>query len=277
MKIIRLLTVNIDKQTNIIYLHFFLLINSLNYCYSQNKNQLFFNYLIKNKFYSEAEICLRNNPKSFSTDSFNINFIICKTNTNQLDSSLYFLNKMDLNNYPKLMLLQNNLNICYKNIYINKTPKNYFKKNDSLSEYFLIQSLGSKLLNDSVISDFTAYNFKYNISTYQNLQNYNIQKINIVGKKPILAAIYSSLIPGLGKLYCHKKKQAFASFAINTIFVAQAVESYLKLGPQSARFIVFTSIGSIFYLSNFFGSYFIAKKYKKNKKQMINNSIKNEL
>lgn len=273
IKTIRLLTVNINKHAFVS----FLLVVSINYCFSQVNNQLFFNYLMNNKFYNEAEICLRNNRNSFSKDSFNINFIKCKTYNNQLDSTLYFLGKIDLNNYPKLMLLQNDINIRHKGEFKIISPKNYFINDDSLAEYFLIQRLGSKLLNDSLNVNFASFDIKYNLSVYQNLQEYNCQKIKLTNKKPIVAAIYSALIPGLGKLYCHKKKQALTSFAINAVFAAQSIESYIKLGPQSGRFIVFTGIGSVFYLSNIFGSFLVAKNYRKSKNQAINNAIKDEI
>lgn len=73
-------------------------------------------------------------------------------------------------------------------------------------------------------------------------------------KSPFLAGLYSAVIPGAGKWYAGKKKQAIAAFLPVASLGAVAYEAYRKGGVKSARFIVFGSIFSLFYIGNIWGS-----------------------
>lgn len=73
-------------------------------------------------------------------------------------------------------------------------------------------------------------------------------------KSPALAGLYSSLVPGLGKAYYGKKKEAWTAFAATALFGIQAFESYRNAGTNSFRFIFFGTGFSLFYLSNIYGS-----------------------
>jgi len=88
-------------------------------------------------------------------------------------------------------------------------------------------------------------------------------------KSGALATFYSLVIPGSGKLYYHQKHQALNMFLANLALGLQAYESYNKAGPQSARFIIFGGLFSVFYISNLYGTAVGLKKAKRdNKKQL---------
>lgn len=87
------------------------------------------------------------------------------------------------------------------------------------------------------------------------------------------AGIYSALIPGLGKWYLGYKHQAITAFVVNMLLAAQAVESYYKAGVSSPRFIITTSVFSVFYIGNIWGSMLMAKKQKKDYLNQIDNEI----
>jgi len=73
-------------------------------------------------------------------------------------------------------------------------------------------------------------------------------------RSPVLAGFYSALLPGAGKWYAGKKKQAIAAFLPIISLAAITYESYRKDGVKSARFIGFGTLFSIFYIGDIWGS-----------------------
>jgi len=73
-------------------------------------------------------------------------------------------------------------------------------------------------------------------------------------RSPVLAGIYSAVVPGLGKFYAGKKKQGIAAFLPVVSLAALTYEAYRKDGAGSARFIGFGALFSIFYIGNIWGS-----------------------
>jgi hypothetical protein len=73
-------------------------------------------------------------------------------------------------------------------------------------------------------------------------------------RSPVLAGIYSALVPGLGKFYAGKKKQGIAAFLPVISLAALTYEAWRKDGVKSARFIGFGSIFTIFYIGDIWGS-----------------------
>ena len=73
-------------------------------------------------------------------------------------------------------------------------------------------------------------------------------------RSPVLAGVYSALVPGLGKFYAGKKKQAIAAFLPVISLAALTYEAYRKDGVKSARFIGFGTLFSVFYIGNIWGS-----------------------
>lgn len=73
-------------------------------------------------------------------------------------------------------------------------------------------------------------------------------------KSPVLAGVYSALVPGLGKWYAGKKRQGIAAFLPIISLAALTYEGYRKDGVKSARFIGFGALFSVFYIGNIWGS-----------------------
>jgi hypothetical protein len=90
---------------------------------------------------------------------------------------------------------------------------------------------------------------------------------------PLLAGVYSAIIPGLGKLYLGYKYQAFTAFVTNALLAGQSIESYVRSGPGSVRFILSTSLFSVFYGGNILGSIFQAKKQRHDYLKQIDHEI----
>ena len=87
-----------------------------------------------------------------------------------------------------------------------------------------------------------------------HLKDSYLKFFNASKKSGVLAGFYSAAIPGAGKLYAGKKRQALNMFILNAALGLQTLESYQKAGPNSARFIVFGSLFSALYISNIYGA-----------------------
>jgi|SRR6185312_8831119 len=90
-----------------------------------------------------------------------------------------------------------------------------------------------------------------------------------------LAGLYSTLIPGMGKLYLGYKQQAISAFIENIALGGVAAESYFKAGPLSARFIITGALFTLFYGGNIWGSALLAKKQKIDYKKQLDYEIFN--
>lgn len=82
-------------------------------------------------------------------------------------------------------------------------------------------------------------------------------------RSPVLAGLYSAVIPGLGKIYAGKKNQGIAAFLPVISLAALTYEAYRKDGVKSARFIGFGTLFSVFYIGNIWGST-LAVKIRRN-------------
>ena len=82
-------------------------------------------------------------------------------------------------------------------------------------------------------------------------------------RSPVLAGLYSAVVPGLGKFYAGKKKQGIAAFLPIISLAALTYEAYRKDGVRSARFIGFGTLFSVFYIGNIWGST-LAVKIRRN-------------
>lgn len=115
------------------------------------------------------------------------------------------------------------------------------------------RAFSKQITNDTLKMD------NYKISYYE-LKKYK-QK-----KKPLIAATLSAIVPGLGKWYIGKPRAFIFNLLANGAYVAQSVESIKKVGIKNAYTIFIISFGSVFYLSNVYGTYNDAKIKLKEKK-----------
>ncbi len=120
-----------------------------------------------------------------------------------------------------------------------------FKKNkNSAFDY----AEKNKSTNDKINADLHILAEKYKNSKY---------------KKPFLAALFSTVIPGTGKVYTNNWKHGILSFMLVGVNSWQAYRGFTKHGSKSAYAWIFTGLATVFYLSNIFGSHKSAKEYNK--------------
>lgn len=83
-------------------------------------------------------------------------------------------------------------------------------------------------------------------------------------KRPWLAASFSTIIPGSGKVYTGYWKDGLIALMSIGIASWQSWSGFKTDGPKSAYGYAFLSIGSVLYFSNIYGSFKSAKVYNKN-------------
>jgi hypothetical protein len=114
-----------------------------------------------------------------------------------------------------------------------------------------------KYQRDFTYSFYAFEKEEHRLGTYhQKLSSYR-------HKSPLLAGIYSAVLPGAGKFYAGKKKQGIASFLPIASLGLVTYEAYRKGGAGSARFLAFGSLFSLFYVGNIWGSV-LSVKIKQN-------------
>jgi len=87
-------------------------------------------------------------------------------------------------------------------------------------------------------------------------------------KSGLLAGSMSAVVPGLGKVYAGKPVQMVAPLLGTILWTAQAAEIAIKSGYTHFAFWIPAGIGTIFYFSNIYGSYNVAKQYNAQQKQL---------
>lgn len=79
-------------------------------------------------------------------------------------------------------------------------------------------------------------------------------------KSRFLAGFFSSILPGSGKWYAGKPREAVYAFMPVAFNLAQAAEGYYYNKLESPHFYFFGSLTALFYTSNIYGSAMTAKR-----------------
>lgn len=104
---------------------------------------------------------------------------------------------------------------------------------------------------------------------------FEIKKLKI--KSPYLAALFSALLPGAGKIYAGKPREGLTSSIIIITNSAQATEGFLKKEFQSPHFYIFGSLSVFYYFTGIYGSIIAVKKKNLENKKQIELKIDDEL
>lgn len=99
-------------------------------------------------------------------------------------------------------------------------------------------------------------NMYYLSAQSQNLYAYSKKLKNHKYKSPILAASLSTIVPGLGKIYAGKTGEGISSFITCLGLGFVACEQNRKNGFRDYRTLIASSLFSLFYVGNIWGSYF---------------------
>jgi tetratricopeptide (TPR) repeat protein len=105
-----------------------------------------------------------------------------------------------------------------------------------------------------------------NSEKYNGLNSVIIKGMNTNYKKPFLAATFSVIVPGAGKVYSGQWKDAIYSFLFVTTSSWLTYKSYKKNG-FSLNSVLIGSFAISFYSANIYGSVKSAKKFNQNANQ----------
>ena len=245
----------------------------------------FINYLFSLKEFEEA---------SFFAESISIKY----TGVGRLDSISFFLGKASYetknveNSVASFLKVTKNSSFYTESQFFAGFQLAYLGNLDTAHVVFarlspydslikatqLIELAGVSLLERDFDS-FSKYSSKFDGTFYQlkssedGLKRYAQDFSSFKAKSPFLAGLFSTVIPGTGKMYAGKLGQGIGNLLVTSLFALQTLEGYRKDGPGSARFIVFGSIFSIFYVANIYGSVYSIKIRRDEFNEKINNAI----
>lgn len=95
------------------------------------------------------------------------------------------------------------------------------------------------------------------------------QGLRLKYKKPGVAALFSAVVPGAGKVYTSYWKDGAMAFATIGMASWQSYNGFRRDGIKSAYGWVFGSLAAVFYLSNIYGSFKSAKTYNREQERKI--------
>lgn len=240
----------------------------------------FLNYLINKELYNEAILESELIKKQLNNDSEQkeiLNILIAKSYFHiDKDSALYYLDKIK--------------QIEHKYYNYSKLLSSYLylldKENEKATiELLKVQNMDTSenciydLLNKSIltIENKTKDSIRLVCSGlfYQErVINENQEKLkSIKNKSRLIAGVMSGLVPGLGKIYVGKKKEGISNFLIISLLGYQAYEGYRIGGKKDLRFITFSSLFSVFYIGNIWGSTLSVQIKKQETYEEVYNNI----
>lgn len=92
-------------------------------------------------------------------------------------------------------------------------------------------------------------------------------------KKPWLAATYSAIIPGSGKMYSKNVKEGVTSLFFVTALGYQSYRAFKKRGNKAVSGWIYGGLSLGFYLGNIYGSHQSARNYNTRKLNMIYHEV----
>ena len=234
----------------------------------------FTSHLIDNYEYNDATLVLKklsrnNNLSASQRDS--VNFLrgwICY-NQKKLDTSSFYLSKVSLASpsfYKSKFYTA--FNTAYEGRFANAIALLDSTKTDSGTELLKLKNfeIAAFSLLQHNYKKFETHAAQFDGSYFpiameeKSLNGYYTKIKNHKPKSRLLAGTMSAIVPGSGKFYTGYRGQGATAFATVMALAVISAESYFRAGPKSVQFISFTSLFSIFYAGNIWGSVNSVKK-----------------
>ncbi len=245
----------------------------------------FSNHLIQLKDYDNAienlKLLISDTIEKDLLDS--IYFLIARSMfyLKNFDSSIVYFNYVSQNaSFFKPAVLYTSLSYSYLADYDNaeKAISKIKETDTNLLQMLYLNQSGISLLKRDIkkgnenIQKFTKT--WYPVAEQQEKMNLLYNDIaTFKNKSPIIAGVLSSVIPGLGKVYANRLGEGVSAFLITTTMGLVAFENYRKDGWKDPKTILFSSLFSVFYIGNIWGSVLSVKLVKDEFNQEINEQI----
>ena len=253
--------------------------------FSFHKEIKFARYLQSNNQNTDAEWVLNHIEKQYLTtaelDSLNYEIGWLYYSNKKLDTAIQAFLQISKNEtrYTKANFFAAYC-LAFLKLYDSSTQiLQQIKSTDSVEvELKNFQLAGIALLQKNNIA-FTQFSSGFTFETYflkqeeENFVKYGKAIFSHKKKSPLLAGILSSIVPGAGKWYAGKKKQAVGSFLPILSAGMLTLEAFNKGGFQSARFWLFGIAFSTFHIANIWGSTLAVQKKENEYDKVYENKI----
>jgi len=253
---------------------------------SLDNNLKFGKYLMDNRLQNEAIFyfkgLLKKNISDISfKDSVN-NYLGRLHSAEELiaESSYYYKQISTQSSFYSEAQFLIGFNYCFLEEYdsAQEILEGYKSSSKQLDELYHFEFAGLKLLQRELEGfDTHASYFKedsYALKKQEgNLKKYKTDLGKHNYKSGLLAGTLSAILPGAGRAYIGKYGQGVISLMICTIVGLQAAEGYKKDGPNSIRFISYSTAFTSLYIANIWGSAAAAQNVNNEFNEAINHSI----
>ena len=218
---------------------------------------------------------LRNN----GDNCININVAKCYRNLGRYAKSSEILNNMIIMSTDTSLIYHTNyeiaINLLYQKKYLHsismiKSNINILVDNDLKCKYNDLLAF-SYLLNMDFENASQLVLNSNNLSFINRVQPLIIQGKTLSNKSPLLSGGMSSIIPGLGRIYCNRFWEGLQSLFVISLLAYQSYDGYHT--ENSTKFYIYGSIGLGFYISNIYGSVFNAIIHNRQQKEDYQNHI----
>lgn len=186
--------------------------------------------------YLKAKFNLKENNDSLFLNFYRGGEALCQSDTQLIkDANIYFLRKN------------------------NNTTRQWYNLNQKYSAQHFTTTFRASVNPNLYTPDSFPAELRKPFAHYNRAYN----------KKPWIAASFSALLPGLGKLYAGKNKTFLLAFILNAGYALQTIESTNKLGLKHPLSIINLGAFTVFYLSNIYGSYHAVLDLRKEQKKQF--------
>ncbi|NBP70058.1 MAG: hypothetical protein EBR30_26710 [Cytophagia bacterium] len=248
--------------------------------------QRFVEHLITRKLYDEAILVLH--QKKLATDDYQVrdsaDYWLGKTYyyLQQLDSSIHYLDRVS--NASSFLYEEAQLFSAFNESYSGRFSQGLKKVNsitttkpDIKKLMQLEQGANYLLLNDIKKYDslivYIDRDWRITQQQWINMGVYRNDLATVKKKSPWVGGVLSAILPGAGKIYAGRKGNGVYTFLVSGLMAAQSIEAYRKDGLKSARFIIYGSLFTSFYIGNIWGSTLAVKVVKNEKRDAIRQQI----
>lgn len=255
------------------YLFVFLLSVYFNVVYAQKEYAFiddldFLIHLTSNKLFNESDVYFkqttfksRNNIGQLDSLNYMMGFVYYQNDSlkrakslfrNVSENSPWYFKSNFYHSYICMKLNQPDSSV----IHLSKLKRS---SNEEVNQFREFQMAGAYLLSGDVLkcdSLSKKFNSKYDFLRVEqnNLIKYSqIHKSNN-RKSPLIAALFSAFLPGLGKVYAGNNAQGLSAFLRVGVLGVITAENYMHRGIRDPQTIFFASLFSAFYIGNIWGS-----------------------
>lgn len=250
-----------------------------------NVDEDFINHLFENNLQNDVIYLLKNDNNilkhKFCEDSLNYFLAKAYYGLKQTDSASCYYGKVSGKSelYNKSMFYSSFNYIARKEYDSGMSALSSLDLSDNnLIEFNRYQQSSIALLK----RDYEAFDSLKNYYSYKyfpllehenNMMDHYSRIRNFKKRSPVLAAIFSSVVPGLGKVYVGRYGEGAAAFLMVTAMGLVTYENFSKDGLWNYKTLIFGGVFSVYYVGNIWGSVFSVKFRRDEFNNEINHQI----